>query len=151
MIGLRSVIALGFAGMVAALGGLARATPAAAPDVVVYKRPGCDCCKKWIEHLRAVGFRVTARDTSDLTGVRARYGVPQKLTSCHTAVVDGYVVEGHVPADVIQHLLKERPTLAGVAVPGMPAGSPGMESETPTHYRIFTFEKGGATAVYGSR
>jgi hypothetical protein len=94
---------------------------------------------------------VTAHDTSDLAGVRGRYGVPQKLASCHTALVDGYVVEGHVPADVIQRLLKERPTLVGVAVPGMPAGSPGMESETPTHYRIFTFEKSGATAVYGSR
>jgi hypothetical protein len=151
MIGPRSIIALAFAGMVAALGGLARATPAAAPDVVVYRRPSCDCCKKWIEHLRAAGFHVTAHDTSDLAGVRARYGVPQKLTSCHTAVVDGYVVEGHVPADVIQRLLKERPVLAGVAVPGMPVGSPGMESETPTRYRIFTFEKSGAIAVYGSR
>jgi hypothetical protein len=151
MISSRSVLALAFAGLTAAIGSLARATPAAAPDVVVYKRPGCDCCKKWIEHLRAAGFHVTAHDTSDLAGVRGRYGVPQKLASCHTALVDGYVVEGHVPADVIQHLLKERPTLVGVAVPGMPAGSPGMESETPTHYRIFTFEKSGATAVYGSR
>jgi hypothetical protein len=142
---------LAFAGMVAAIGGLARATPTAAPEVVVYKTPSCGCCKKWIEHLRANGFLVTARDTSDLGGVAAHYGVPSKLTSCHTALVGGHVVEGHVPADVIQRLLKERPNLAGVAVPGMPAGSPGMESETPTHFRIFTFEKSGATAVYGSR
>lgn len=151
MIGPKSVLALAFAGMVAAIGGLARATPAAAPEIVVYKSPSCGCCKKWIEHLRAAGFRVTAHDTSDLASVGMRYGVPQKLMSCHTAVVGGYVVEGHVPTDVIQRLLKERPNLAGVAVPGMPAGSPGMESETPTHYRIFTFEKSGATAVYGSR
>jgi hypothetical protein len=151
MIGPRSVMALAFAGIVAAIGGLAGATPAAAPDIVVYKNPSCGCCKKWIEHLRAAGFHVTAHDTSGLAGVRARYGVPPKLTACHTAVVDGYVVEGHVPADVIQRLLKERPDLVGVAVPGMPTGSPGMESEMPMHYRIFTFEKSGATAVYGSR
>jgi hypothetical protein len=151
MIGLKSVVGLAFAGLVAGIGGLARAAPATPPDVTVYKRPSCDCCKKWIEHLRAAGFHVTAHDTSDLAGVRARFGVPAKLTSCHTAVVDGYVVEGHVPADVIQRLLTERPNLAGVAVPGMPAGSPGMDSETPTHYRIFTFDKSGATAVYGAR
>jgi hypothetical protein len=150
MIGAKSVTALAFAGMVAALGGVARATPAKT-EVIVYKRPGCECCKKWIEHLEAAGFRVTAHDTSDLAGVWARFAVPPALTSCHTAVVDGYVVEGHVPVDVIQRLLKERPGLAGVAVPGMPAGSPGMESATPTHYRIFTFAKTGATAVYGSR
>lgn len=151
MIGPKSILALAFASVVGAIGGLGRATPAMPLDVIVYKRPSCDCCKKWIEHLRTAGFRVTAHDTSDLGGVRARFGVPPKLTSCHTAVVGGYVVEGHVPADVIQRLIKERPDLAGVAVPGMPAGSPGMESEAPTHYRIFTFEKSGATAVYGSR
>jgi len=147
----RSIMAFGFAGMVAAIGGLARATPAAAPEVVVYKSPSCGCCKKWIEHVRAAGFHVTAHDTTDLAGVSARYGVPRNLTACHTALVDGYVVEGHVPADVIQRLLEERPNLVGVAMPGMPAGSPGMESATPLHYRIFTFEKSGATAVYGSR
>jgi hypothetical protein len=147
----RSIMAFGFAGMVAGIGGLARATPAAAPEVVVYKSPSCGCCKKWIEHVRAAGFHVTAHDTTDLAGVSVRYGVPRNLTACHTALVDGYVVEGHVPADVIQRLLKERPNLVGVAVPGMPAGSPGMESATPLHYRIFTFEKSGATAVYGSR
>jgi hypothetical protein len=151
MIGPKSVLALAFAGMLAAIGGLARATPAAVPEIVVYKSPSCGCCKKWIEHLRAAGFLVTAHDTSDLAGVGTRYGVPQKLMACHTALVGGYVVEGHVPADVIQRLLKERPDLAGLAVPGMPAGAPGMESETPTHYRIFTFEKTGATAVYGTR
>lgn len=151
MIGLKSLVALAFVGMVAALGGLAPARPATPTEVIVYKRPSCDCCRKWIEHLRSAGFRVIAHDTSDLASVRARLGVPPKLTSCHTAVVDGYVVEGHVPADVIQRLLKERPGLAGVAVPGMPAGSPGMESALPTHYRIYTFEKSGATAVYGSR
>lgn len=136
---------------VAGVGGLAVATPAPGPEITVYKSASCGCCKKWVEHLQAAGFRVTVHDTSALAGVMERYGVPRKLTACHTALVDGYVVEGHVPADVIQRLLKERPAIAGVAVPGMPAGSPGMESDTPAHYYIMTFDKTGATAVYGSR
>lgn len=127
------------------------ATPQAPPAITVYKSPSCGCCKQWIEHLKAAGFHVTAQDTSDLAAVRERYGVPRKLTACHTALVGGYVVEGHVPADVIQRLLKEHPAIAGVAVPGMPAGSPGMESATPARYLILTFERDGQTAVYGSR
>src|SRR5439155_26903718 len=79
------------------------------------------------------------------------YGVPRRLSTCHTALVQGYVVEGHVPVDVIERLLKEGPEIAGVAVPGMPPGSPGMESETPVHYQIVTFDKSGGTAVYGVR
>ena len=133
------------------VGGLAIATPAPEPEVVVYKSPSCGCCKKWVEHLQAAGFRVTVHDTSSLAGVMERYGVPRKLTACHTAVVDGYVVEGHVPADVIRRLLKERPEIAGVGVAGMPAGSPGMESETPARYYILTFDKNGTTSVYGAR
>ena len=138
---------------VVALSGLAIATPArgGGPEITVYKSPTCGCCKKWVEHLEAAGFRVTVHDTSALAGVMEHYGVPRKLTACHTALVDGYVVEGHVPADVIQRLLKERPAIAGVAVPGMPAGSPGMDSDTPARYYIMTFDKSGATAVYGSR
>lgn len=127
------------------------AAPHAPPAVTVYKNPSCGCCKQWIEHLRAAGLQVTTRDTSNLAAVRERYGVPRKLTACHTALVGGYVVEGHVPADVIQRLLRERPAIVGVAVPGMPAGSPGMESATPARYLIFTFEQDGKTAVYGSR
>jgi len=136
---------------VASAGGFALAAPAPGPEVVVYKNASCGCCKKWVEHLQSAGFRVTVHDTSSVAGVMERYGVPRKLTACHTAVVDGYVVEGHVPADVIQRLLKERPGIAGVAVPGMPAGSPGMESDAPARYYIFTFDKNGTTAVYGAR
>jgi len=143
--------ALALAATVAGVGGLAIAAPAPGPEVVVYKSPSCGCCKKWVEHVQAAGFRVMVHDTSTLTGVMERYGVPHKLTACHTAVVDGYVVEGHVPVDVIQRLLKERPEIAGVAVPGMPAGSPGMESDTPGRYYILTFDKKGTTAVYGAR
>jgi hypothetical protein len=144
-------------GALGAVGGAAVAADDAPPPalaITVYKSPTCGCCKKWIEHLQAAGFRVTAHDTSDLAGVREHYGVPRKLTACHTAVVEGYVVEGHVPADVIERLLKEHPAIAGVAVPGMPAGSPGMESMESApraRYLILTFEQGGKTAVYGSR
>jgi len=151
MIGRRHWGALVLAATVAGVGGLAIAAPSPGPEIAVYKNASCGCCKKWVEHLQAAGFRVTVHDTSNLAGVMERYGVPRKLTACHTAVVDGYVIEGHVPADVIQRLLKERPGIAGVAVPGMPAGSPGMESETPARFYILTFDKNGTTSVYGAR
>jgi hypothetical protein len=151
MIARRHWTALVLAATVAGVGGLAVAAPSPGPEVVVYKSASCGCCKKWVEHLQAAGFRVTVHDTSNLAGVMERYGVPRKLNACHTAVVDGYVVEGHVPADVIRRLLKERPGIAGVAVPGMPAGSPGMESELAARYYILTFDKNGATSVYGAR
>jgi len=134
-----------------AVAALAMATPAPRPEIIVYKTSTCGCCKKWVEHLQAAGFRVTAHDTSDVAGVAAHYGVPRRLSACHTALVQGYVVEGHVPVDAIERLLKEGPDIAGVAVPGMPPGSPGMESETPAHYQILTFAKSGRTAVYGNR
>ena len=136
---------------VGGVGGLAMAARAPGPEVVVYKSASCGCCKKWVEHVQAAGFRVTVHDTTNLAGVAERYGVPHKLSACHTAVVDSYVVEGHVPADVIQRLLKERPGIAGVAVAGMPAGSPGMESDTPAKYYILTFDKNGTTSVFGAR
>ncbi len=145
----RGVLALTLAG--AAVSGLAIATPAPRPEIIVYKTSTCGCCKKWVEHLQAAGFRVAVHDTVDVAGVAARYLVPRRLATCHTALVQGYVVEGHVPVDVIERLLKEGPEIAGVAVPGMPPGSPGMESETPAHYQILTFDKSGRTAVYGSR
>jgi hypothetical protein len=151
MIGRRYWGALVLAATVAGVGGLAIAAPSPGLEISVYKNASCGCCKKWVEHLQAAGFRVTVHDTSNLAGVMERYGVPRKLTACHTAVADGYVIEGHVPADVIQRLLKERPGIAGVAVPGMPAGSPGMESETPARFYILTFDKNGTTAVYGAR
>ena len=151
MIGGRYWAALGLAATVAGVAGLALAAPSPGPEVVVYKSPTCGCCKKWVEHVQAAGFRETVHDTSSLAGVMERYGVPRKLTACHTAIVDGYVVEGHVPADVIQRLLKERPEIAGVAVPGMPAGSPGMDTDMPARYYILTFDKNGTTSVFGAR
>ena len=104
-------------------------------------------------HLREKGFQVDARDVADVSAVKRKHGVPASVESCHTALVDGYVIEGHVPADVIDRLLRERPKLAGLAVPGMPVGSPGMEA--PGHkaerYDIVAFDTRGGTRVYARR
>jgi hypothetical protein len=106
-----------------------------------------------VGHLRANGFAVKAENLQDLRPVKARHGVPRELESCHTAAVDGYVVEGHVPAETIRRLLRERPPVTGIAVPGMPIGSPGMES--PGHpgqrYDVSTFDRKGAVRVYERR
>jgi hypothetical protein len=106
-----------------------------------------------VGHLRASGFTVKTDDVQDVAAIKARHGVPKPLESCHTAVVEGYVIEGHVPAETIKRLLRERPAVAGLAVPGMPLGSPGMES--PGHpaqrYNVLTFDRGGRTTVYERR
>jgi len=135
------------------LGGAVSAREATGPRpaITVYKSATCGCCANWVEHVRAAGFQVVVHDTTNLAAIKQRSGVPKHLTSCHTALVDGYVIEGHVPADVILRLLRERPELAGVAVPGMPAGSPGMDSPTPVRYAIMTFDRAGRTAVFAHR
>ena len=97
------------------------------PKLVVSKDPSCGCCSGWVDHIRAAGFPVEVRETPEINRVKVRLGVPQDLASCHTAEVGGYVVEGHVPADAIKRLLAEKPQAKGLAVPGMPVGSPGME------------------------
>lgn len=97
------------------------------PAVAVFKSPWCGCCVAWIEHLRREGFEVSVEEHEDMAPVKASLGVPADLASCHTALVGGYVVEGHVPAADIRRLLAEAPKAAGLAVPGMPIGSPGME------------------------
>ena len=118
-------------------------------DMIVYKSPTCGCCDGWIDHVRAAGFRVVPRDTKDVGEVKRRLGVLPTLTSCHTATIAGYVVEGHVPADAIERLLEERPAIVGIAVAGMPAGSPGMESATPfEHYDVIAFDSRGRTSVW---
>jgi hypothetical protein len=105
---------------------LARAAPTARPLVEVWKDPGCGCCKDWVRHLEADGFRTKLHDTGN-TAIRARLGIDARYGSCHTALVDGYAIEGHVPAREIRRLLRERPTALGLAVPRMPVGSPGMD------------------------
>lgn len=110
-----------------AAGLMMAATGAQAATMTVYKSPACGCCAKWIEHVRAHGFAVKTIDTDELMAVKARAGVPDALGSCHTAMIGGYVVEGHVPAADIAKLLREKPRARGIAVAGMPMGSPGME------------------------
>jgi len=115
-----------------------RINAASLPRVTVTKDPNCSCCAGWIEHLRKAGFPVTVVDIPDVKPTKARLGVPDALASCHTAEVDGYVIEGHVPADAIERLLRERPQATGLAVPGMPAGSPGMSGE-PEIFEVILF------------
>jgi len=121
-------------------GGVASAAPV---EVQVYKSPTCGCCNKWIEHLERNGFSVHATDVADVTTVKLENGIPGPLASCHTAFVGGYVVEGHVPAADVRRLLRERPDVAGLAVPGMPIGSPGMEGPDPERYEVLSFGPGG--------
>jgi hypothetical protein len=121
-----------------------------APAVAVFKSPTCGCCAKWVEHLRANGFAPTATNVDDMNAVKAKHNVPQALQSCHTALVGGYVIEGHVPAADIKRLLKEKPAIVGLAVPGMPAGSPGMEGPPPRKYDVVSFDKQGNTSVYST-
>jgi hypothetical protein len=124
---------------------------AAAPAVEVFKTPTCGCCGKWVEHLRANGFAVKVTDLGDLTAVKSKHGIPARLQSCHTATVDGYVVEGHVPAQDVKRLLKERPRVTGIAVPGMPIGSPGMEVNGVVHpYDVIAFDRQGGARVFAS-
>lgn len=123
--------------------------PASAADAVdVYKSPYCGCCEKWVEHLQQAGFAVRTHDVNDVPAARQRLGMPERLGSCHTAKVAGYVVEGHVPAADIQRLLKEKPKAIGLAVPSMPPGSPGMESPKPVPYNTLLVQAGGATTVF---
>jgi len=124
---------------------------AAARNIKVYKDANCGCCKEWIRHLEQNGFTVEAIDMPDLSAVKTKYGVTSQLQACHTAVIGDYVVEGHVPADLIVKMLDEKPAIAGIAVPGMPAGSPGMEGATKEKYDVLTFDRAGRTTVYAQR
>jgi hypothetical protein len=119
----------------------------ALPTVTSYKSPTCGCCGEWEKHMRANGFKVTAKNVSDMTSLKRTYGVPQSLSSCHTARVGDYLIEGHVPAEDVKRLVRERPKVAGIAVPGMPMGSPGMEQGAPVPYATIAFGTSG-TSVF---
>ena len=119
--------------------------------IKVYKDPNCGCCKEWVKNLAANGFVVETMDMPDLSLLKQKYGIKEELQACHTALVGGYVVEGHVPADVIKQMLKEKPAIAGLAVPGMPQGSPGMEGAIKERYNVLTFDRAGRTTVYAQR
>lgn len=119
------------------------------PEAVVYKSPTCGCCSKWVEHLEEHDFEVKTIESSDMNAVKKQLGVPKGLASCHTAVVNGtYVIEGHVPAEDIRRLFESGSNAKGLAVPGMPGGSPGMESAPATPYEVILFDAEGNTEVY---
>lgn len=109
------------------------------PTITVYKDPDCGCCTAWAAHLRREGFVTELVDTRELDALKRRFGVPDELASCHTAVIGGIVVEGHVPARALKRFLAEKPDAAGLAVPGMPVGSPGMEGGAPEAYEVVLF------------
>ena len=134
--------------LASAFGAPAFAGAAAAPLVTVYKSATCGCCEGWIDHLKANGFTVNAHNVADTSDYREKYGIPQELGSCHTGVVQGYALEGHVPASDIRRLLAERPKAAGLAVPSMPMGSPGMEGNRRDPYDVFLVQAGGRRSVY---
>lgn len=123
-------------------------TPALATEITVYKSATCGCCSKWVRYLEAHGFTVKAYDVQSVYSYKERYGVPEHAAACHTAVVEGYVLEGHVSAADIERLLRERPAIKGLAVPGMPAGSPGMEDGEKESYEVLSLEADGTTKVY---
>jgi hypothetical protein len=127
------------------------AAPPAAVDVKVFLTPTCGCCGLWADHMAAAKFNVTREVTQDLQAVPVRKRVPSHLQTCHTAVVGDYLVEGHVPADVVRQMLKEKPKIAGIAVPGMPMGSPGMEGPYPRSYSIVAFRTDGTTYEFARR
>ena len=150
---------------VAAASGAEQAPAAAGPDpavpdvgapagrtLVVHKSPTCGCCVLWAEKMQAAGFTVEVRDVADLSPIKQRLGVPQASASCHTAEIGGYFVEGHVPAQDIERLLAERPDARGLAVPGMPLGSPGMEhpSGTIQPYEVLLVKQDGTTEVFAT-
>jgi hypothetical protein len=123
------------------------------PQVEVWKDPNCGCCKDWVVHMEANGFDVKVHDSGN-TAARKRLGVPDKLGSCHTALVGGYAIEGHVPAREVHRLLKERPAAVGLSVPGMPVGSPGMDGkiygDRKDPYDVVLISRSGGTRVYQS-
>jgi len=152
----RLLVVMGLVGLGLGLLGAAVAEtapkPATKEEVTVYKSSTCECCKKWVEHLQAAGFTVNVHDEANMAQIKDDAGVPEAARSCHTAKVGKYLVEGHVPADLIVKMLTERPNIAGIAAPGMPVGSPGMErGDAKPPYDIVSFTKDGKTEVYAKR
>lgn len=125
-------------------------TAASAFAIKVYKDPSCGCCTAWVDHLNANGFAATVDESTDMATLKTKLGVPDDLTSCHTGVIEGYAIEGHVPAGEIKRLLKQKPKAAGIAVPGMPVNSPGMEVEgmADERYTVWLFAKDGTRSAF---
>lgn len=151
MLNRRDWLRFSVTGAAAAL--VTRTLPAMAKpaDLTVYKSPTCGCCHLWVKHMEKNGFTAKSIDVMDVAEIKRNLGVPTKLQSCHTTVYGKYVLEGHVPADLVRKLGKEQPKILGLAVPGMPVGSPGMEGFGKDAYDVVAFERGGKTSVYAKR
>ncbi len=119
-------------------------------NVTLFKNPNCQCCSKWAAYMEENGFSVTQKETSQLAAIKDQYGVPSSLGACHTAIIDGYVVEGHVPVEVVNDLLDEQPDKIGIALPGMPAGSPGMPGIKGASFEVSLFDKEGEHSLFGT-
>ena len=159
---LKSVLAIGVVIVIGALVLFARAPtgvsdkplPDRAKDdvVTVYKTEACGCCLKWVDHLESNGLDVEVVNVASTAPARERFGVPNKLLSCHTGTINGYWVEGHVPADLVKKLITDKPEdIRGISAPGMPMGSPGMEGPNPVQYDIVAYHADGTTSVYATR
>ncbi len=125
-------------------------TAVLAADIKVYKSATCGCCTAWITHLEDAGFTVLAENRDDMPAMKQHYGIPPTLTSCHTAIIEDYIIEGHVPATDIQRLLQDRPNIMGLTAPGMPMQSPGMQAKgkPPKNYDVLTFDKQHQTTIF---
>ena len=120
----------------------------AAEEVTVWKSPWCGCCDAWANGMRKAGYRLTIENREDMSPVKTQVGVPAAMEACHTAVIDGYFVEGHVPVEAVTKLMSERPDIAGIAVPGMPAGSMGMGDDPNARYDVLSLARDGSSAVF---
>ncbi len=140
-------------GLLLAAGRRAWALPGVPATIIVYKSRTCGCCADWVDYLKASGFATVVHDEEEMDLVKDSLGVPRPLRSCHTAQVEKYLIEGHVPAEDIRRLLKEHPALAGLAVPGMPASAPGMAQPGAPHqpYEVLAFRRDGSTEIYTRR
>lgn len=146
-----SIAVLGGAGLALKGGWRGRGAAAAGlGKMTVYKSPACQCCERWVQVVREAGFDVIEENRADVTPIKRERGVPNALVSCHTGVIDGYVFEGHVPPDLVQQVLRDRPAFAGLAVPGMPQSAPGMDMGRE-RYEVISFTRTGETATYAVR
>lgn len=147
----KGIIGLSFFLVIAGLGSVyfvSHSSKVIAKEIVVYQSRTCGCCKKWVKHLEDNGYSVKSEFMDDVTEVKVQLNLPMKMASCHTALIDGYIVEGHVPATAINKLLTERPAVKGIAVPGMPMGSPGMEGSYKEAYDVLAFDDKGNVEKY---
>jgi len=146
----RVLLALGAVAVVGGGGGMfLMPAPSMAEEVVVYKDPSCECCGRWVDHMRSNGFSVAVSNVEDMDTVKRQAGIPEAMASCHTAYVGDYLVEGHVPAADIKRMLADRPSIKGLAVPGMPASAPGMDSPGEP-FTVLAFSTSGMTRVFAT-